>query len=232
MGGNSDRCDGLVAMAVADNAAWCDAVCRSLELATSWPPGLWAVAEPPPLFPHLITLDARATTAEVVALLDSRSDSWVKDSFANVGLGEHGFSVVAQASWLYHPPGSMDTGAEFSVVGSDEELAGWMAASSTIGIITPRLLADPTVRLVTVRRGGRPVGGAALSISDHTLGFSNVFTAEESLPATWKALISAAGQLAPGRALVGYETGEELDAAVHAGFVPTGYLRIWRRPAR
>jgi hypothetical protein len=223
--------DVLVAAAVADNVAWCDAVCRSLGLATSRPPGLWAVAQPPPLFPHLITLAPQVTAARVVSELDPRTVSWVKDSFASLRLAQYGFSVVVQASWLHHTPGSADGDANCSVVRPGDELARWTAASGTTGIIPARLLADPAVRLVTVHKGGRPVGGAALSISEGVVGISNVFGAGASPDVTWEALVSAVGRLVPGRALVGYEQGEGLDAAMRAGFVSTGRLRIWLRPA-
>ena len=38
------------------------------------------------------------------------------------------------------------------MLSSDNDLADWAAASGTTGIITKRLLADPTVRLVTVHQ--------------------------------------------------------------------------------
>lgn len=221
----------MVALAVADNAAWCDAVCRSMGLTTSRSPGLWAVAEPPPLYPHLITLVPQVTAAEVVAELDPRTVSWVKDSFANLTLAEHGFSVVVRASWLYRPPGSAGCEATFSMVGSDDELAQWTTESGTSGTISARLLADPTVRLVTVLRGGRSVGGAALSMTGDAVGISNVFHADASPEETWEALTSAASRLFPQRALVGYENGDGCDAAVRVGFIPAGALRIWRRQA-
>jgi hypothetical protein len=221
----------VVVAAAADNAAWCDAVCRSLGLATSRPPGLWAVADPPPLYPHLITLAPEVTAAEVVSELDSHKVSWVKDSFATLGLAEHGFSVAIRASWLHRPPGLADGDANCSVVGSDDEFARWTAASGTTGIIPAQLLADPLVRLVMVHDGGRLLAGAALRISGDVVGISNVFGAEASPDATWAALVSAASRLLPGRALVGYEHGEDLDTALRAGFTPSGPLLIWRRPA-
>ena len=63
------------------------------------------------------------------------------------------------------------------------------------------------------------------------VGISNVFNADLPPAAVWEALISAAARLAPQCALVGYEAGEDRDAAVRAGFVPIGPLRLWRRPA-
>ncbi|MPQ98510.1 hypothetical protein GB931_11390 [Modestobacter sp. I12A-02628] len=83
---------------------------------------------------------------------------------------------------------------------------------------------------MTVRERGRPVGAAALSTGADVVGVSCVVSHGQDPDATWAAVVHAATQLFPGRLLVGYESGEDLDAARRAGFTPTGPVRIWHRP--
>jgi len=221
-----------VAAAVADNVAWCEAVCRSLGRPTSRTPAVWSAADPPRWYPHRVSLTPDAPVAAVLAdgVDGSVGGSWVKDSWATLELGGHGFAPVGHASWVHRPPGSPDPVGDWSSVRSAEELVGWAAAAGTTGVITAPLLADPGVRLVSVRAGGRTVAGAALSCGTDVVGVSNVFSAGPAPAQTWRVVTAAAARLFPGRDLVGYEHGADLAAARRAGFAVVGALRIWHRP--
>lgn len=218
--------------AVADNAAWCESVARSLERSVSRTPTVWAVSEPPRWYPHRITLTAGVEATDAVAGLPEGTDSWVKDSYGDVELGEHGFTPVVHASWLHRPAGASVPSTDWSPVESAEELAGWARASGTAGVITTSLLADPGVRLVRLCEGARVVAGAALSCGTEVIGVSNVFADGPVALETWREVTAVAAHLFPGRDLVGYEHGEDLTAALRAGFSSIGALRVWHRPAR
>lgn len=225
-----DDARGAVLAAVADNADWCDVVCRSLDRRTDRTATLWAASHPPRWYPHRVTLTSGATAAETTAGLSRATECWVKDSFATLDLTGHGFSSVVEASWFHSPPQSPMPRAGWSLVSSADELERWAAASGTAGVLTAPLLTDPSVRIVGVRDGPSFTGGAVLSCGTEVVGVSNVFSTSRTPEGSWAAAVAAASQVFPGRDLVGYEHGDDLDAARRVGFSVTGVLRLWRRP--
>lgn len=76
------------------------------------------------------------------------------------------------------------------------------------------------------------MAGAALSCATDAVGVSNVFSNGPAPEQAWGLITSAATHLFPGRDLVGYENGDDLEAARSAGFSPTGDLCIWHRATR
>lgn len=94
----------LVTAAVANNAAWCDAVCRSLGLVTARTPTLWAVHDPPRWYPHRIDLTSDVAAEDAIAGLSDSEDAWVKDFFATLDMSEYGFNPAMLASWCTARP--------------------------------------------------------------------------------------------------------------------------------
>lgn len=227
-----DDADRLVTAAVADNEAWCEAVCRSLNRPTIRTPTLWGAADPPRWYPHRISLASQLAAPDAVAGLRDDADCWVKDSFSSLELGEHGFTPVVHASWIHRVPQSPVAVGGWSLVASAAELHDWAVASGTLGVVTASLLGCPQVKFLSVREGGAVVAGAVLTCGTDVVGLSNVYSDGQTPEETWGVVTAAATHLFPGRDLVGYEDGEGLEAAVRAGFSQVGELRLWHRLAR
>jgi len=68
--------------------------------------------------------------------------------------------------------------------------------------------------------------GLLARLGSGTVDVSNVHFAPRQ-PFSWHEVVAAAGACFPGRDLVGYEQGHDLDAALAAGFDPVGDLRVW-----
>ena len=74
------------------------------------------------------------------------------------------------------------------------------------------------------------VAGALLNRSRTVVGLSNVFPNPGALAEGWTGLLATVVQLFPGLPIVGYESGDSLDAARDYGFTSLGPLRIWTKP--
>jgi hypothetical protein len=118
-------------------------------------------------------------------------------------------------------------------VGDAGALEAWETAWAAGGspadsrVFSPAILDDPDIVIL-----GRPAAagfdaGCIANLSQGSVGLSNVFSTAGPVPAVFDQAASAVSAVAPGLPLVGYENGEELRAALAAGFQPVGPLRIW-----
>ncbi|MGW7342922.1 hypothetical protein [Streptomyces sp. NPDC054854] len=231
----------LLLAAARNNADWCDAVCRAHGVPTTFTPAAWSgAARTPPMYPDAVSLTPGATPEEVLGGVDTASPGCgVKDSFAALDLTPAGFEVLFEARWIHRPAGPAaagtgDAGPSWSRVRDTGELADWEAAwgdGEPSGLFRPALLA-PDIAFLAGRSGGRIVAGAVLSLGGGVVGVSNLFApGPAGADSAWAAVVGAAHELWPGLPVVGYEHGEDLDAAVRAGFAPLGPLRVWLHTA-
>ncbi|MET9536595.1 hypothetical protein ABZY16_03645 [Streptomyces sp. NPDC006553] len=157
----------------------------------------------------------------------------MKDSFAQLDLTTEGFRLLFEATWIQRPAGltATATAGEWRAVRTPDELAAWALAWSDgdedeAALFRPELLADPATTVVAGHDpDGRVLGGAVLSESGTVTGVSNLFAAGDTDPAqVWSGCL---GLIASDRPVVGYESGDDLTAALAAGFQETGPLRVW-----
>lgn len=177
----------------------------------------------PRFYPNAVTLAADAEAqAEQRANLDILAAShlpgrWaVKDSFAALDLARQGFDVLLEASWMRAvlpvdgPPGDIEWRREDR---GNQKLP----------------YDDPDFAWFTGRRGFRVVAGGMFYRAAGVVGVANVVAEAADAVAVWRSLIVLAAQAFPRLPLVGYEQGEELAAALDAGFEIGDPLRVWVR---
>lgn len=229
---------GLVDAAVANNALWCDAVCRSHGYPGTFSSRLWSSPRHGlRLYPNAITMRPEVTAAEVLAAAAPSGPFAVKDSFARLDLASAGFGLVAEASWIARdggPDGLPDGGLLCEKVTSPGELGDWETAWAGDGgdrVFLPVLLSDPRCAVLACRQDGAIVAGAVVYAAGGAAGISNLFSAGPSLDRVSASVVRAAAGLNPHLPVVGYEQGASLEAARQAGFRVLGPLRIWTRPA-
>lgn len=148
----------MVRAAVAENASWCALVCGGGHF------GQRAWTSPrrtPPYYPDAVTLDPRATAADVLPFIDGSAGCSVKDSFATLELP--GFSVLFEAQWIACGPGVPEP--------------GWRRAASPLGPSVAVLSRGANV--VTAHRG------------DDVVGLSDFEGPEEGWPGAVAAVASA-----------------------------------------
>jgi hypothetical protein len=228
------------ALAARNNAEWCDLVARSQGLTgTRWAADAWtSPARTPPLYPDAVTLVPDPSVPDLLARIDATAGCSVKDSFASCDLRPHGFRVLFEAEWIVAtgavsplPP----TGSGWEQVRDVAGLAAWERAwradDGPLGPFGADLLDDDRVAVLARRAGGGVVAGAIASRSERVVGISNFFAGPDADAAAtgWSGCLALVAALFPGLAVVGYESGAALAAAIHHGFTPAGPLRVWRR---
>ncbi|WP_369383683.1 hypothetical protein [Streptomyces sp. cg36] len=223
--------NGRMADAVRNNAEWCAALCRAHGITGEWGPRAWTSPRRTPLYyPDAVTLAPGARAGDIVPLIDAAPGASVKDSFATLDLTADGFGVLFDARWIHRPAPGPGTGG-WEPVRTAEELAAWELAWSDGeggGLFPPALLEEDAHTFLAARDAdGRTVAGAVASTSGPVVGVSNLFAADGGLDAAWAGCLDALARHRPGLDVVGYESGDDLDAAVRAGFAPVGELRIW-----
>ncbi|HEY6399440.1 MAG TPA: hypothetical protein VIX82_18500 [Solirubrobacteraceae bacterium] len=218
--------------AAANNAEWCDLVCRSQGIRTAMQPGLWVALErSPELYPDAVTLLPSVAAEEVLAAVQDGPGCSVKDSFATLDLDRLGFDELFQAQWIFHEPATagQKSALIWSVIETDEDLAEWVRAAELADTIRSELLLDSSVRILAARGPDGLIAGAAANRTGSVVGVSNVFTTDVAIDEVWAGIADAVATVFPSLSLVGYDRGEHLQAALAGGFIAIGPLRIWLR---
>jgi hypothetical protein len=233
-----DNNEGLLGAAVANNASWCDAVCRSHGYPGTFGPRVWSSPRHGlRLYPNAVTVAPDATVPEVLADAASTRPFAVKDSFACLDLAPDGFWCLVEASWIARKAGTsgpLSDGLHWDTVTSPGELVSWEKAwaegdSGDGPVFLPGLLSDSRCTVLACRREDAVVGGAVVYAAGGAAGVSNVFSAGLALDVLWADVESAVAALHPDLPLVGWEGGASLNAARQAGFRTVGSLRVWLR---
>ena len=178
-------------------------------------------AEVPRFYPNLVTLqDGESDRAEQLATIDILKASnlpgrWaVKDSFGALDLTRRGFDVLLEAAWIR---ASMPVGD----ASSDIE---WRRETEAPGVWP---FDDPSFAMFKGRRGFGVVAGGMLYRAEDAVGVTNVVAEAADAVAVWRSLILLAARTFPRLPVVGYESGEELSAALDAGFEIGDPLKVW-----
>ena len=178
------RADGLLRAAVANNAGWCDAVCRSHGYPGEFTARTWiSLRHDLPFYPNAITLSPQATAADTQAARDPGRAYAVKDSFARLDLAPEGLAPLFDADWVAWDPAPRERppadGLRWEAVSDAAELArweaAWAAAPDAAGLFRPDLLADPCCAVLGCYRDGVLAGGAIAYTAAQVTGISNVF---------------------------------------------------------
>ncbi len=226
-----------MAASAANNAALCEAVCRTHGLTTSSERLAWTSARRTPLlYPDAVTLQPECSADQLLGRIDSRPGCSIKDSFASLELADAGFSVLFEAEWIHLPDKTptVSKGArrwqpvrEHRVFTLWEK--AWRGSEGPTRVLLPEIIEDESVTVLARRSGDQVAAGAVLFHAAGVVGISNVFSVSGDERRCWTECIGSATELHPGSTLVGYESGAGLRAALGAGFSSTGPLRVWLR---
>jgi hypothetical protein len=218
-------------LAVRENAAWCDLVCRLHRFTPEGDGRLWwSARRTPDLFPDAVTLVPDLSVLEVLGRINDSFGASVKDSFATLDLADQGWTVRFDATWVARPPRTDADGEVASTVAVVRErflFAAWCRAWGGPAGVLPTGLRRASGITVLGREGDAgfvdgaimhrtEIGGTAVA------GLWNTFGA-------WADVAEAIAHRHPEAWIVGYERGAGLDAALAAGFTAIGPLRVWER---
>ncbi|KRD41442.1 hypothetical protein ASE38_17765 [Cellulomonas sp. Root930] len=219
--------------AAANNAAWCDLVCRAAGLPTQTRAGLWSTpTRSPEAYPDGVTLRPGVPAQEVLGSVDDSAGASVKDSFADLDLAPHGYTVLFEARWLVRAVARPGTPLLPWRSIEATTLPRWWAAHGS-RVVGAAVLDDPGVRLLLAEDDEGPVAVAALNRSGDgprtVVGVSNVRVLRGDPETVWADLAVVARQELGPHPLVGYESGADLAPPIATGFATVGPLRVWIR---
>lgn len=205
-----------------NNARWCDAVCRAHGNPGRFLLHSWVNAQTVPRFyPNVVTLQpgkpALAEQRETIDLLTKSNlpGRWsVKDSFCTLDLSRQGFEVLFEARWIRNV---------MPLPGPSSDIVWQREAKGAADLPFD----DPNFAMFTGRRGFETVAGGMFYRAEGVVGLSNVVASAADARGVWRALALLAAQTFPRLPLVGYESGDDLDAARDAGYEVGDRLRIW-----
>jgi len=99
----------------------------------------------------------------------------------------------------------------------------------TSPIFTEPLLRNPEIVFLAAYVDGELQGGGVLNVQADVVGHSNLYAVTGTRRLVRAGLVREARRLFPGKALVGYERGADLEEALGLGFAALGPLRVWIR---
>lgn len=225
------------ALAAAGNAAWCDVVCRAHGLDPVLDGDAWtSPIRTPPSYPDAVTLKPDVCVAELLERVDGGAGCSIKDSFASLDLTPFGFRVLLDAQWIVQTlreRRSALAGPTWRVVRDTDAFEAWRRSwerdIGAPGVLTADLLDEGSVFVLAGHVADTVVAGAVSTCSAHVVGISNFFADPGAVAVSWDGCLALASTLFPDEVLVGYETGDALDAACAHGFRVAGLLRVWVR---
>jgi hypothetical protein len=220
--------DARLRRAVDASIGWYEDIFATHGIGSVLDDGLWSsVAPPPPLHSDAVTVEPAVRPEQVIERLAGRPRAGVKDSFSTLDLASAGFDVLFAATWIHREPaGAGDTA--WRVVRTVDELAGWNAGWDTAEVLLPALLDRAHFRILERVSAGAVTAGAIARLGSGVVDVSNVHGLGGH-DVDWAELATAIAAQFPGRPIVGYERGADLEAALAGGFDAVGQLRVWTR---
>ena len=222
--------DPRLRQAVDANVAWYEDLCAMHGVGSRLDAGLWSsLVPPPPLHSDAVVVEPGVTADDVGRRLEGRDRAALKDSFAAIDAGDLGMDLLFSARWIHREaPRPTDGVSQWRTVSTRDELAAWTAGHDTAEVLIPSLLDRGHIAVLARHVDDRRTAGAVARLGSGVVDLSNV----HALPGhavDWEELAVAVGSLFPGRPQVGYERGDDLDAALAGGFDAVGELRVWAR---
>jgi hypothetical protein len=215
--------------AVDASLSWYDALCALHGVPCGIEDDVWcAQAPPPPLHSTAKTVEPTARPDRALAAVVGEGS--IADSFGAFDLTGEGYRLLFEAQWIHRPAPAVVSRrlpSGWQIVRTESELHAWTSHHDTQAVLLPGLLQRSAFRVIGNRHEGDYVAGAVLHLGTGVVDISNVWAISDGVD--WTELVDAAGALFPGRALVGYEYGADLEHASAAGFDTLGPQRVWLR---
>jgi hypothetical protein len=217
--------------AVDGSVGWYEDLCALHGIGTGITRGIWRSLGPPPaLHSDVVIVEPSASADGLVQALAGRPSWGYKDSFASLAPSGPSVELLFEATWLHREAPARSREGHHATpwrpLRTAEELARWNAGWDTSHVLLPGLLERGHFAILGRFETEEIVAGAVARLGSGAVDVSNVHGVD-GRAVDWEELVVAIGEVFPDRELVGYERGEDLDAALSAGFAPVGPLRVW-----
>ena len=218
--------------AVDASLAWYDDVFAVHGIPTAVEQGVWhALEEPPRWHSAAKTTAPTEDPAPVVRAVERFGSCSVADSFGRLDLSGSGFDLLFEATWVHHSAadGTSALPDGWTVVRHAALIRSWNAAHDTAEVLLPAMLTHPRFTILARTEDDVLTGGAVLhDCPGEAVGLSNTWSASGTVLDP-RAVLACAQALHPGRSVVDYAQGADLEAMVEAGFSRLGPQVVWVR---
>ncbi len=223
-------------MAANNNADIYEAMFRSRGLHYERLPYAFVGKDTPPPYYSNLTVLSENHLSEILLLLRSIAGTFegkvgFKDSFREFDVGDNGFEVLFEASWIWKPAAANPPATNWVRIESPLDLEQWEDAwkrsgsPTQIRMFSETMMQRPDIVFFGKRVASSFVAGCIANTSSDCVGISNVFSLPGA-PDTFHEATAAVSSISHGLPIVGYASGRALDSARRVGFEATGGLRI------
>jgi hypothetical protein len=192
----------------------------------------WAEGTPPRWHSAVKTLVPTTDPSGALRRMERHPNGSVADSFGLLDLTSHGFDLLFAATWLHHPGvAAAPRPANWSRVQDSDLMARWNELHDTVGVLPSDVWTHPRFTVLARHDGAELTGGAILHDAGAVVGLSNGWSAD-GRPVHPGAPLTLAAETYPGRAVVDYAWGDDLETMLSAGFEPLGPQHVWIQQRR
>jgi hypothetical protein len=222
--------DARLRLAIDGNVGWYEAIFALHGIGSVLDGGLWsAVGTPPPFHSHALVVEPGVPIETVEARIGDVPNASFKDGFATLDATRIGMSPLFEATWIYRAPGASRGDASAWVdIRTVADLAAWNAGWDTDEVLVPGVLDRAQLRVLARVVDGAIEAGAVARLGSGAVDVSNVHGVGDHR-VDWAEVSAAVAARFPGRPMVGYERGDDLEAARAGGWQALGPLRVWAR---
>jgi hypothetical protein len=216
--------------AIAASRTWYDDIFALHGIAVGSDGSLWWAEGTPPRWHSAVkTLVATTDPSGALKRMERYPHGTIADSFGLLDLAPQQFDLLFAATWLHHRgiAAATPTPGWIRVLDSDL-MTRWNQQHDTAGVLPSDLWAHPRFTVLARHDGNDLTGGAILHDAGIVVGLSNTWSPEDG-PLDPRVLLDIAAEIHPGRAVVGYACGPELETMLGTGFEPLGPQHVWRR---
>jgi hypothetical protein len=216
--------------AVAASRSWYDDIFELHRIAVGSDGALWWAEDTPPRWHSAVkTLVPTTDPSGALRRMERHPQGTVADSFGLLDLTTRGFDLLFAATWLHHPGTSPSSPPpNWTRVDDSDLMAQWNELHDTEGVLPSDVWAHPRFTILARHDGAQLTGGAILHDAGTVVGLSNGWSVD-GLPLDPSVPLAFAAETHPGRPVVDYARGEDLDTMLTAGFEPLGPQHVWIR---
>ena len=216
--------------AIAASRSWYDDIFDLHRIAVGSDGDLWWAEGAPPRWHSAVkTLVPTRDPSGALLRMERHPYGTIADSFGLLDLGAQRFDLLFAATWLHHRGlASVVPTPGWTRVLDSELMARWNQHHDTVGVLPSDLWSHPRFTVLARHDGDDLTGGAILHDAGTVVGLSNTWSTEDG-PINPRVLLDLAAQTHPGRAVVDYAWGPDLETMLWTVFEPLGPQHVWIR---
>ena len=198
-------------------AAWYDDIFDLHRIAVGSDGALWWAEGAPPRWHSAVkTLVPTTDPSGALLRMERHPHGTIADSFGLLDLAAQRFDLLFAATWLHHRGvASAALTPGWIRVPDPDLMARWNLHHDTVGVLPPDLWAHPRFTVLARRDGDDLTGGRSCTTQGRSRTLEHLVL--RGPPVDPRVLLEIAAETHPGRAVVDYAWGPDLETMLGAG---------------